>query len=130
MLDTNLGIDVLTDDPHWADWSLEQLAAYGPEGLVINPMIYAEFCFGAPSIEFVDDIVRRFSLSCREIPCNGLYRAAKAFGQYKVRKGAKGSVLPDFFIGGHAEAAGFLLPTREPRRIRSCFPAIQLIHPL
>jgi len=129
LVDTNVIIDVLTDDRQWADWSVEQLKTNADSGLIINPAVYAELCFGSPSVEFVDDIVKRFALTFQEIPRKGLFRAAKAFAQYKRRKGTKTSVLPDFFIGGHAEAADIPLLTRDTRRLSVYFPSVRLICP-
>ncbi len=62
LVDTNVIIDVVTDDPVWADWSISQLAAHEKAGLVINPVIYSELCFGLASVVEVDDLVRRFGL--------------------------------------------------------------------
>lgn len=59
LVDTNVLIDVLTDDPQWASWSIKQLKNHSGAGLVINPVIYAELCFGSPSIEFVDFLLSR-----------------------------------------------------------------------
>jgi hypothetical protein len=129
LVDTNVIIDVLTDDPQWADWSIEQLEANAGTGLTINPVVYAELCFGSPSGDFVDDVVRRFALIYQEIPRQGLFRAAKAFACYKGRKGTKTSVLPDFFIGGHAEATGIPLLTRDTKRLSTYFPSVTLIYP-
>lgn len=129
LVDTNVIVDVLTDDPHWADWSVEQLQVHAGSGLIINPVVYAELCFGSPSLEFVDDVVRRFALAYHEIPRQGLFRAAKAFVRYKGQKGTKISVLPDFFIGGHAEAAGLSLLTRDTKRLSAYFPSVTLICP-
>ena len=129
LVDTNVLLDVLTDDLRWASWSIAHLESNSDAGLIINPVIYAELCFGSPSIEFADDVVRRFGLTYQEISRQGLFRAAKAFGQYKSRKGTKTSVLPDFFIGGHAEAAGIPLLTRDPKRLRAYFPGVKLICP-
>lgn len=129
LVDTNIIIDVLTDDERWAEWSIAQLEIHSGAGLIINPVIYAELCFGSPSVDFVDDVVRKFGLTYQEIPRQGLFRAAKAFGQYRSKKGTKVTVLPDFFIGGHAEAAGIPLLTRDTGRLVTYFPALRLIFP-
>ncbi len=129
LVDTNVIIDVLTDDPRWAEWSIAQLENYSDSGLVINPVVYAELCFGCPSTEFVDDVVRKLGLTYQEIPRQGLFRAAKAFGRYRARRGTKDSPLPDFFIGGHAEAAGISLITRDTNRMDTYFPGVKLICP-
>lgn len=129
LVDTNVLIDILTDDPQWAEWSMRQLERHSDAGLVINPIVYSELCFGCPSIEFVDDVIRRFGLTYQEIPRQGLFRAAKAFGEYKARKGSKVSVLPDFLIGGHAEATGMPVITRDTKRLGVYFPHAKLICP-
>jgi len=129
LVDTNVIVDVLTDDPQWADWSIEQLESNAGGGLIINPVVYAELCFGSPSVDFVDHVVRRFALAYREIPRQGLFRAAKAFARYRGRQGAKTSVLPDFLIGGHAEAEGLPLLTRDTKRLSGYFPSVMLICP-
>lgn len=129
LVDTNVLIDVLTDDPPWGEWSVAHLESNSKSGLVINPVIYAELCFGCPSMEFVDDVVRRFALAYQEIPRQGLFRAAKAFWKYKSQRGSKTSILPDFFIGGHAEAAAMPLLTRDTKRLSAYFPGVRLIYP-
>jgi predicted nucleic acid-binding protein len=129
LVDTNVLVDVLTDDPQWAPWSIKQLESHFNAGLVINPVIYAELCFGSPSSEFVDNVIRQLGLAYQEIPRKGLFKAAKAFGVYKARQGVRTSVLPDFFIGGHAEAADIPLLTRDVKRLRRYFPALKLICP-
>lgn len=129
LVDTNIIIDVLTDDHQWADWSVEHLENHADSGLLINPVVYAELCFGCPSMEFVDDIVKQFSLGYQEIPRQGLFRASSAFARCKGQKGTKTSVLPDFFIGGHAEAASISLLTRDTKRLSTYFPNVQLISP-
>ena len=129
LVDTNLLIDVLTDDPQWADWSIEQLKTQSSIGLIINSIIYAELCFESPSADFVDDVIKQFSLIYQEIPRQGLFLASKAFALYKKRKGAKVFVLPDFFIGGHAKAAGLPILTRDTRRFSTYFPSVKLISP-
>ena len=129
LVDTNVIIDVLTDDPSWAEWSIAQLENYSDSGLIINSVVYAELCFSSPSTEFVDDVVRKFGLIYQEIPRQGLFRAAKAFSRYRDRRGTKVSPLPDFFIGGHAEAVGMPLLTRDTTRMHTYFPGVRLISP-
>jgi hypothetical protein len=129
LVDTNVLIDIVTDDPKWADWSVAILEQYADQELSINPAIYAELCFDYNSVEEVDYLIRQFGLNYQEIPRDGLFRAAKAFKVYKSRGGAKDFVLPDFFIGGHAESSNSRLITRDVQRYRSYFPAVTIINP-
>lgn len=129
LVDTNVIIDILSDDPHWADWSEQTLEDNIDSGLSINPVIFAELCFGCDSLSEADTIVRQFGLAYIDTPRNGLFRAAKAFEQYKKSGGTKDFVLPDFFVGGHAEASSLKIITRDTARYRTYFPGLSLISP-
>jgi predicted nucleic acid-binding protein len=129
LVDTNVIVDILTDDPNWADWSERTLDDHSEEDLSINPVIYAELCFGCDSVAEVDDIVRQIGLSYMDTPRDGLFRAAKAFARYKKAGGTKDFVLPDFFIGGHAEASSLSIITRDVARYATYFQSVALIHP-
>ena len=128
-VDTNVMIHILTDDPNWADWSQATLESHSNESLSINPAIFAELCYGLESLEEAEAIVRQFALDYLETPRDGLFRAAKAFAQYKMRGGSKDFVLPDFFIGGHAESSSMAIITRDRARYSTYFPGVQLIGP-
>lgn len=129
IVDTNIILDVITDDPNWADWSIDILENYSSDGLIVNSAIYAELSFGIETISDVDNLIRNFGLLYKDVPRLGLFKAAKAFREYKKRKGSKDFVLPDFFIGGHAEAIGVAIITRDVNRYKTYFPNVQIIHP-
>jgi len=129
LVDTNVIIDIINGDPKWADWSITTLEQHADEELSINPAIYAELCFDYDSAEDVDYLIRQFKFHYHEIPRDGLFRAAKAFKIYKSQGGSKDFVLPDFFIGGHAESSNARLVTRDVKRYRSYFPSVEIIHP-
>jgi predicted nucleic acid-binding protein len=130
LLDTNVVIDVSTDDSVWADWSQQQLdAAARREPLAINDIVYAELCVGYRRIEEVDELIAKVGLLIDAIPRRALFLAAKAFQRYRRGGGIKTGVLADFFIGAHAVVADVALITRDPTRYRSYFPGIELITP-
>lgn len=129
LVDTNVIIDVLTDDPNWADWSEQALGDHADSDLAVNPAIFAELCFGCDSVSEAEAIVRDFEFRYLETPRDGLFRAAKAFGRYKQQGGNKEFVLPDFFVGGHAESASLSIITRDVGRYSSYFPSVPLICP-
>lgn len=129
LVDSNIVLDVVTDDPVWADWSDEAIARHQAGGLLVNPIIYSELCAGAASPVEVDELLESLKLGYQEIPRDGLYLAAKAFLQYRRQGGPKTSPLPDFFIGGHAEALGIPILTRDTARYQTYFPKVALISP-
>jgi predicted nucleic acid-binding protein len=130
LVDTNVLLDVVTDDPTWADWSILQLdAAAIKGGLAINDVVYAELSVRFDRIEALDAIVESASLVLTGTPRAALFLAGKAFQRYRASGGARTGVLPDFFIGAHAAASGMPLLTRDARRYRTYFPKIDLITP-
>ncbi len=129
LVDTNIIVDILTDDPKWADWSEAKLIEHSADSLSVNPAIFAELCYGCTALAVAENVVRQFGLGYLEIPRDGLFRAAKAFREYKKNGGRKDFVLPDFFIGGHAEAGSFAILTRDTARYRTYFPNVALVCP-
>jgi predicted nucleic acid-binding protein len=129
LVDSNVLIDVITQDPNWSEWSLNLLETYGPEGLLINPSVYAELCADCDSTSEVDSYLRGLGLSYTETPRSGLFLAAKAYRRYRKAGGARRSILPDFYIGGHAEASDFKLISRDKGRFTTYFPKVELICP-
>ena len=130
LVDTNVLIDVLADDPDWVQWSLTQLrhrAQLTP--LAINPIIYAELSVAFSSIEELDASLATMRLHQLEIPRPALFLAGKAFLHYRQRGGNKSNVLADFFIGAHAAVSRLPLLTRDIRRYRAYFPTVELITP-
>lgn len=129
LVDTNIIVDVITEDPNWGDWSIAMLDHYDRDGLLINPMIYTELCYGFKSQSDVDNIVKKFGLALEEIPRPALFMTSKAFANYRKRGGNKIRPLPDFFIGAHAQARHYPLITRDATRYKSYFPNVTLITP-
>jgi predicted nucleic acid-binding protein len=130
LVDTNVLVDVLENDPDWSTWSLQQLRAQSRvHRLIINPVIYAELSLAFTSFEALDQAVEGLQLALEETPRSALFLAGKAFVRYRREGGAKTNVLADFFIGAHAAVSGYPLLTRDPRRYRTYFPGVTLIAP-
>ena len=129
-IDTNILLDLVTDDPAWADWSQQQLdAAALSDRLAINPVVYSEFSSRFTRIEDIDAMLASVEIVVAEMPRSALFLAGQVFKTYRRRGGPRTSVLPDFFIGAHATVLGAPLLTRDPRRYRSYFPTIELVAP-
>ena len=95
LVDTNVLIDVLEDEPAWADWSLKQLRAQSQvHELAINPVIYSELSLAFDSLEKLDAIVDAMGLVYQEMPRPALFLAGKAFVKYR-RRGGPSAWNPD-----------------------------------
>ena len=130
LVDTNVVLDVVTNDRKWAAWSQSQLdAAAATRTVAINDVIYSELSLAFERIEELDAMIERAGLRHEPIPRESSFLAAKAFLSYRRKGGAKGGVLPDFFIGAHAAVAKVRLLSRDARRYRAYFPSADLIAP-
>jgi predicted nucleic acid-binding protein len=130
LVDTNVLLDVLQDDPRWADWSQQQLeSARLADRLAINAVIYSELSIAFARIEELEAVVTEANLAVEAIPREALFLAGKVFLRYRRARGAKPGVLPDFFIGAHAAVMQWPLLTRDTRRYRRYFPTLKLIPP-
>jgi len=131
LVDTNVILDVIEDDPQWAQWSQEQLdRAALNDPLCINAVIYAELSIAYATIEQLEAMLAHARFGMEPIPREALFLAGKAFMRYRRSKGAKTGVLPDFFIGAHAAVTGVSLLTRDAVRYKTYFPKLALISPL
>jgi predicted nucleic acid-binding protein len=130
LVDSNILLDVFTKGSTWWEWSLFQLenaAATGP--LLINDVIYAETSIRFERAEDFDQTLADMGITVATMPRSALFRAGKAFARYRNSGGPRAGVLPDFFIGAHAEVEQLPLLTRDVRRYRSYFPTVNLIAP-
>jgi len=130
LVDTNVLVDVLEDEPEWADWSIAQLSAQSKvHPLAINPVIYSELSLTFSTVEALDDAIAQLGLAVLELPRPALFLAGKAFARYRRQGGKKSNVLADFLIGAHAAVLGCPLLTRDTRRYQNYFPSVKLIMP-
>ena len=130
LVDSNVLLDILTEDPDWLEWSASALAAAAETGpLYINPVVYAEVSAGFDRIEDLDDALPIDYYRRVALPWEAGFLAGHAYLKYRRRRGVRRSPMPDFYIGAHAAVAGFTLLTRDPKRYRTYFPTVTLISP-
>ena len=130
LVDTNVLLDVLENDPNWATWSQGQLDAVSTtDTLAINPIIYSELSIAFARIEELEAVITEAGLTVGPIPREALFLAGKVFLNYRRSSGTKHSVLPDFYIGAHAAVMQCPILTRDVGRYHTCFPTVRLIAP-
>jgi len=130
LVDSNVILDILTEDDGWLDWSSTQLAESANSGmLVINPIIYAEVSARFERIEELDDALPVNYYRRVPLPFEAAFLAGQCFMKYKRRGGNRRSPMPDFYIGAHAALSGLTLLTRDARRYRDYFPTVRIIAP-
>ena len=130
LVDSNVLIDVIAQDPVWCDWSLARLrAAKAQDRLSINPLIYAEIAVAYESVAEMDSFLKPTGIIVSPVSNDAAFLASRAFMRYRRSKGIKTGVLPDFFIGAQAQAEDWTLLTRDASRYRRYFPQVRLICP-
>jgi predicted nucleic acid-binding protein len=130
LVDANVLLDLVTDDPAWSAWSqarLEEAALGGP--VAINDVVYAEISTRYARIEDLDSMLAEAMIRIAPMPRSALFLAGKAFLRHRAAGGARTGALPDFFIGAHAAVEGWPLLTRDARRCRTYFPGVRVIAP-
>jgi predicted nucleic acid-binding protein len=130
LVDSNVILDVASEDQHWYTWSSRMLAELGERHIVlINPIIYAAVSAGYTRVEDVDAAIATAGFERRNLPWEAAFLAGQCFVRYRRQGGARRSPLPDFYIGAHAAVRGMMLLTRDAKRYRSYFPQLRLIAP-
>lgn len=129
LVDSNVILDLVTKDPVWEQWSSSALVQHAGQGLFVNAMIYAELCAPAKDTAKVDNLLVTLDLELSEIPRHALFLASQAHLAYRRKGGTRTSGLPDFLIGGHTEALGIPILTRDKGRYATYFPNVALICP-
>lgn len=129
LVDSNVLLDLFTEDPQWLAWSEAQLAdALDRGAVIINPLIYAEISIRFDQVEQLEQALPA-ELEREALPWEAAFLAGKCFQRYRRQGGEKRSPLPDFYIGAHAAVTDRTLLTRDATRYRQLFPRLELISP-
>lgn len=130
LVDSNVLLDVLTDDPVWGAWSSDALAEAAETGPVcVNPIIYSEVSIRFTTVEALEDALPPQDYRREPIPWAAAFLAGKVFLDHRRNHGTRSTPLPDFFVGAHAAIADLELLTRDVGRYRTYSPTLSLIAP-
>lgn len=128
-LDSSVILDVITDDPTWAEASERALTEALTEGvLVVGECVLAEI---TPALDesdltdFLADWKIRFIPSSSESAIS----AGRMFARYLQRGGGAKRMLADFLIGAHALAHADRLLARDRGYYRDYFGSLAVAVP-
>ena len=130
LVDTNVLLDIFTNDAKWRSWSERKISdalVAGP--VAVNAIIYAETSLAFADADTLDRHLDALMLVRLPLPYGAAFRAGRAFLRYRRAGGARSAPLPDFYIGAHAEADRLTLLTRDAGRYELYFPSVQLVTP-
>ena len=106
-VDTNGLLDLVTDDPDWAEWSIVKLEEAVLKGaLAINDVVCAELSIRYGLIKDLEAMLDDAAIAVARTLRDALFLAGKVLVQYRKSGGARTGVLPDFFIRAHAAVSG------------------------
>jgi predicted nucleic acid-binding protein len=128
-VDSSVLLDVFTEDERWLGWSeaaLREALAAGP--LIINAVVLAEIAPRFSRIETLEAALPR-RLAIEELPRSAAFLAGHAHAGYRRGGGGRTQILADFLIGAHAAVTHRPLLTRDPRRVSTYLPGVELIAP-
>jgi predicted nucleic acid-binding protein len=136
LFDTSVIIDARDADSPFHAWAKQRIAeAVGADGAGANTIVVSEASVRASNRDAVPALLEGFGMTLVPLPVSAAVPAAKAFAVYLNRLKKEGHrtdnriPLPDFLIGAHAQAEGLKLVTRDPDRVRTYFPKVELIVP-
>jgi hypothetical protein len=130
LVDTNIIADILAPDAKWRSWSIERIdECRSRGGLITNEIVFAELSARLSSEADVHTVFKSLDITFERISTTALFAAGKAFQKYRSAGGLRTNVLPDFFLGAHAQVKGIPILTRDTRAYRAYFPEVVLIAP-
>lgn len=130
LVDSNVILDVVTEDAQWFEWSAGQIERLAETHiLTINPIIYSEVSIGFDRIEDLDRALPPEFFRREPLSWEAGFLAGKCFLKYRKSGGSRRSPLPDFYIGAHAAVSELTLLTRDAGRYQTYFPQLTLVAP-
>jgi predicted nucleic acid-binding protein len=138
LFDSSVVIDARDTGSLFHDWAKRQVAEAvqeGGEGGAVNTVVVSEASVRAENRDAVPALLEGLGLKLVPLPVSAAIPAAKASATYLDRLKKEGKKpqsripLRDFLIGAHAKAERMKLVTRDPDRVRSYFPDVELITP-
>lgn len=129
VVDSSVLLDVFTEDERWLKWSEAALAGALAEGpVVIDAVVLAEV---APRFSRLEDLEAALpeQMLVEDLPRAAAFLAGHAHASYRRAGGAREQILADFLIASHAAVTGRPLLTRDPRRVSTYLPGVELIAP-
>ena len=80
LVDSNVLLDILEEDPRWFSWSADRLAECAENyPLIINPVIYSEVSVGFARIEELEEALSHDVFARRPLPWEAVFLAGKCF---------------------------------------------------
>ena len=129
-VDTNVFLDIVMADPHFADSSHTALRRARQSGsVIICDLVYAELAPQFESKELLDATLGLLGVQIVDSGSDVSFLAGTKWGDYRKSGGSRLRMPADFMIGAHALLRGDCLLTRDRGFYKSYFPELRLLQP-
>lgn len=129
-VDSSAILDVVTNDPEFADASEQALRRAAGEGqLIFCECVLAEIRPAFENSEALEEFLSDWQLDFIPSSQASATHAGARFRTYLERGGRQGRIVPDFLIGAHAAAHADRLIARDRGFLRDYFSALVVIDP-
>ena len=130
-LDSSIILDVVTDDPSFADASEALLCRAASEGLLVAcECVLAEIRPAFRDADEFDTFLRDWQIEFVPASLESAKRAGEQFQTYLERGGRQGRIVADFLIGAHASLLADRLLARDRGYLRDYFQELALLSPV
>lgn len=129
-VDTNVLLDVFTDDPTFRDRSLSALRRCLAEGRVIAcDIVWSETVAAFPDEHAASVALGSIPVGYVPIDVGAAARAGAAWRDYHSRGGPRDRIVADFLVGAHALVHADRLLTRDRGFQRAAFEGLTIVDP-
>ncbi len=129
-VDSSVLLDVISNDPKFAESSAAALAAAGEmDDVIVCDAVMAEICAYTEPMESAPEAMCEFGI--RFVPMNeqAAMRAGVMYRRFRQRGGGRERLVSDFLIGAHAMLQAGTLITRDAGFHRDYFKGLKIINP-
>jgi predicted nucleic acid-binding protein len=130
VVDTNVILDVLNDDPRFASASIRALReALGDGALMACDVVWAEVGAWYAPLEDTAYVMDRFGIRFAALDPEVAAAAGRVWQRYRTEQGTRERMLPDFLIGTHAWMRADRFLTRDRGFYRTYFKCLKIVDP-
>lgn len=130
VVDTNVILDVLNDDPRFASASISSMReALGEGALMACDVVWAEIGAWFATPEDTADVMDRFGIRFAALDPGVAAAAGRVWQRYRAEHGTRQRVLADFLIGTHAWMRADRFLTRDRGFYRTYFKRLKIVDP-